>query len=140
MPLWRRTTALATAALCGALLTAGCDRPPDVLPPPAAPAPPAPAKPAPPKPAPVQKPEPAPVKGEVKEVTTPAATSAAKPETKPVAKAAGKAAAPPNREAPVSPVGPTSWATFRNGNQQLGIATSALPEKLELLWERPATD
>ncbi len=28
-----------------------------------------------------------------------------------------------------------SWVSFRNGLQNLGVATSPLPEKLELLWE-----
>ncbi len=36
--------------------------------------------------------------------------------------------------------GPTSWASFRNGNQQLGVAKSKLPEKLELLWKVPTAD
>ncbi|MDA1017426.1 MAG: PQQ-binding-like beta-propeller repeat protein, partial [Planctomycetota bacterium] len=38
------------------------------------------------------------------------------------------------------PPGKTSWISFRNGNQQLGIATSPLPEKLELLWKVPSQD
>ena len=36
--------------------------------------------------------------------------------------------------------GPNSWASFRNGNQQLGVAKSKLPKKLELLWAVPAKD
>lgn len=35
---------------------------------------------------------------------------------------------------PAAP-GKTSWASFRNGNEQRGVAGSPLPEKLELLWE-----
>ncbi len=34
----------------------------------------------------------------------------------------------------LAPPGPDDWATFRNGGQQLGVATSQLPEKLERLW------
>lgn len=33
-----------------------------------------------------------------------------------------------------------SWVSFRNGHQNLGIAASPLPEKLELLWEFPTPD
>ena len=40
--------------------------------------------------------------------------------------AVGKAPQPP---------GETSWASFRNGNEQRGVAGSSLPEQLELLWE-----
>jgi eukaryotic-like serine/threonine-protein kinase len=36
--------------------------------------------------------------------------------------------------------GPTSWASFRNDNTLNGIATSTLPDKLTLLWKRPASD
>ncbi|MDA0808553.1 MAG: PQQ-binding-like beta-propeller repeat protein [Planctomycetota bacterium] len=36
--------------------------------------------------------------------------------------------------------GETAWASFRNGNQLRGIATSPLPEKLELLWKVPVDD
>jgi outer membrane protein assembly factor BamB len=39
-----------------------------------------------------------------------------------------------------SPVGPESWATFRNGNNQLGIAKTTLPEKPELLWQFSTSD
>jgi outer membrane protein assembly factor BamB len=39
-----------------------------------------------------------------------------------------------------SPVGPESWATFRNGNNQLGIAKTKLPEKLDVLWEFSTSD
>lgn len=34
----------------------------------------------------------------------------------------------------------TSWPSFRNGNQLRGIATSTLPEKLEVLWKEPLKD
>ncbi len=44
------------------------------------------------------------------------------------------------RNSKLPPPGPTSWASFRNGNQQLGIATSKLPDELELLWKYKATD
>lgn len=33
------------------------------------------------------------------------------------------------------PPGPTSWASFRNGPRQLGIAASTLPEYPQLLWK-----
>ncbi len=33
------------------------------------------------------------------------------------------------------PLSPTSWSSFRNNLAQTGIATSPLPDKLELLWE-----
>ena len=36
--------------------------------------------------------------------------------------------------------GETAWASFRNGNQLRGIATSTLPAKLELLWKVPVDD
>ncbi|NOX53537.1 MAG: PQQ-binding-like beta-propeller repeat protein [Planctomycetes bacterium] len=45
--------------------------------------------------------------------------------------AGGRTVTPPRR---------TSWASFRNGNRQLGIAHCPLPEKLELLWKVPAPD
>ncbi len=32
------------------------------------------------------------------------------------------------------------WTSFRNSPQQLGIADSALPEELQLLWEYPAAE
>ena len=32
------------------------------------------------------------------------------------------------------------WTSFRNGPQQLGVATSSLPNDLKLLWEYPAPD
>jgi outer membrane protein assembly factor BamB len=38
----------------------------------------------------------------------------------------------------VAPPGPESWPTFRNGPHQLGVATTKLPKKLELLWTHPA--
>jgi|GEM_PF-85603 len=34
----------------------------------------------------------------------------------------------------------TSWASFRNGHLQQGIATSSLPPKLELLWKKEIPD
>ena len=39
-----------------------------------------------------------------------------------------------------SPVGPESWATFRNGNRQLGIAKTTLSEKPDVLWEFSTSD
>jgi eukaryotic-like serine/threonine-protein kinase len=39
-----------------------------------------------------------------------------------------------------SPVGPESWATFRNGNRQLGIAKTTLPEKPAELWQFNTSD
>ena len=39
-----------------------------------------------------------------------------------------------------SPVGPESWATFRNGNNQLGIAKTTLPAKPEVLWQFSTSD
>lgn len=59
-------------------------------------------------------------------------------------KTAGEAAAnaDSSAEAPIvddgfGPVGPESWASFRNGNAQLGVAHTTLPEELELLWKQP---
>jgi len=49
--------------------------------------------------------------------------------------AASLAAAPPAK-----PPGPESWPSFRNGNQQLGVATTTLPQKLERLWVHKAGD
>jgi len=40
----------------------------------------------------------------------------------------------------LGPPGPESWPSFRNGNLQLGVATSKLPAKLEKLWVHPAGD
>ena len=40
--------------------------------------------------------------------------------------------------AKLQPPGPESWPTFRNGNQQLGVATTKLPEKIEKLWSHEA--
>src|SRR5437660_7691842 len=37
-----------------------------------------------------------------------------------------------------APPGPESWPSFRNGNQQLGVATTKLPAKLEKLWTHEA--
>jgi outer membrane protein assembly factor BamB len=45
------------------------------------------------------------------------------------------AAEPP---ANLAPPGLESWPTFRNGPQQLGVATTKLPKKLELRWTHPA--
>lgn len=39
-----------------------------------------------------------------------------------------------------SQVSKTGWASFRNDDQQRGVATSDLPEKLELLWKFPTPD
>jgi outer membrane protein assembly factor BamB len=36
--------------------------------------------------------------------------------------------------------GPASWPSFRNGDQQLGVATSKLPNKLEVLWKVKTQD
>ena len=49
-------------------------------------------------------------------------------------------AAEASSAATLVPTGSTSWPSFRNGNQLLGVATSTLPSKLELLWKYPATD
>lgn len=38
------------------------------------------------------------------------------------------------------PVTSSSWPSFRNGNQLRGLATSTLPEKLEVLWKEPLKD
>src|SRR5258708_3074622 len=38
----------------------------------------------------------------------------------------------------LAPPGPESWPSFRNGNQQLGVATTKLPAKLEKLWTHEA--
>jgi eukaryotic-like serine/threonine-protein kinase len=67
----------------------------------------------------------------VAEAATPSAASSAAPN-----------AAPPARNSVVvpSPVGPESWATFRNGNNQLGIAKTTLPEKPEVLWQFSTSD
>jgi outer membrane protein assembly factor BamB len=40
----------------------------------------------------------------------------------------------------LAPPGPESWPNFRNGPEQLGVATTKLPKKLELLWTHPAGD
>jgi len=37
----------------------------------------------------------------------------------------------------VAPPGRSSWRSFRNGNGQMGVAGSALPQKLQLLWKFP---
>ena len=36
--------------------------------------------------------------------------------------------------------GPSSWSSFRNGNLQLGVAHTELPENLEVLWKIDVTD
>lgn len=41
----------------------------------------------------------------------------------------------PNPAAAEKSLPPTSWPSFRNGHLQTGVATSELPEKLELLWK-----
>jgi outer membrane protein assembly factor BamB len=39
-----------------------------------------------------------------------------------------------------SPPGPESWATFRNGPRQLGVAKTSLPEKPEVVWQFKTSD
>lgn len=46
-------------------------------------------------------------------------------------------AAPP---AKLAPPGPESWPSFRNGLLQTGVATTKLPDKLELLWTYKSGD
>lgn len=55
---------------------------------------------------------------------------------------AGGLAAPVLNSAAAAPTNEssTAWSSFRNGNQLRGIATSSLPEKLELLWKEPIED
>jgi eukaryotic-like serine/threonine-protein kinase len=67
----------------------------------------------------------------VADAATPRAASSAAPNAAP---AAGNSVVVP------SPVGPESWATFRNGNNQLGIAKTTLPEKPEVLWQFSTSD
>ena len=43
-------------------------------------------------------------------------------------------------EAAQNETGETAWPSFRNGNQLRGIATSPLPDKLDLLWKVPVDD
>jgi len=43
-------------------------------------------------------------------------------------------------ETPLEAPDARSWASFRNGPLQTGVATSSLPEKLELRWKHPMTD
>lgn len=38
----------------------------------------------------------------------------------------------------LGPPGPESWPSFRNGNQQLGVATTKLPDRLDKLWVHSA--
>jgi outer membrane protein assembly factor BamB len=40
--------------------------------------------------------------------------------------------------AKLAPPGPESWPSFRNGNQQLGVAATKLPAKLDKLWTHEA--
>ena len=54
--------------------------------------------------------------------------------------ATGNGATGNGAEATQNETGETAWASFRNGNQLRGIATSPLPEKLELLWKVPVDD
>ena len=42
---------------------------------------------------------------------------------------------PATSGAELKPLAPTSWASFRHDLAQTGVATSSLPDKLELLWE-----
>jgi outer membrane protein assembly factor BamB len=58
--------------------------------------------------------------------------------TEPASKPAETATSP--AIAKLSPITATSWPSFRNGDQQLGVAGSTLPEKPELLWKYPTTD
>lgn len=55
---------------------------------------------------------------------------------------AKNAATPAENAATVvpSPVGPESWATFRNGNNQLGIAKTTLADRPEVLWQFTTSD
>jgi eukaryotic-like serine/threonine-protein kinase len=71
-----------------------------------------------------------------------AASPSAPTPTKDDTSAAPKGSPPPAESVTVtpSPVGPESWATFRNGNRQLGIAKTTLPEKLDVLWEFSTSD
>jgi outer membrane protein assembly factor BamB len=71
-----------------------------------------------------------------------AASSSAPAPTKADTSAAPKITPAPAESVTVvpSPVGLESWATFRNGNRQLGIAKTTLPEKPDVLWEFPTSD
>ena len=42
---------------------------------------------------------------------------------------------PSTSGAELKPVSPTGWSSFRHDLAQTGVATSTLPDKLELLWE-----
>ncbi len=46
----------------------------------------------------------------------------------------------PKDAPPVSPLGTQAWSSFRNSPQQLGIATTTLPEELKSLWEYPTAE
>jgi outer membrane protein assembly factor BamB len=59
--------------------------------------------------------------------------ASAEPASKPAAPQV-VASAPVNSVVVPSPPGPESWATFRNGHPQLGIAHTTLPENPEVLW------
>jgi eukaryotic-like serine/threonine-protein kinase len=71
----------------------------------------------------------------------PRTTSSGDPTNAAVSAVANGASAPSESVTVVpSPVGPESWATFRNGNNQLGIAKTTLPEKPDVLWEFSTSD
>ncbi len=55
-----------------------------------------------------------------------------------VAVIGASAAAAAEPAAKLAPPGPESWPSYRNGAPQLGVATTKLPKKLELLWVHPA--
>ena len=42
---------------------------------------------------------------------------------------------PSTNGADLKPLAPTGWSSFRHDLAQTGVATSPLPDKLELLWE-----
>jgi outer membrane protein assembly factor BamB len=49
----------------------------------------------------------------------------------------------PSKDAPghgIPGIAPTAWPSFRNGNLQQGVAVSALPAKLSLLWKYASPD
>lgn len=61
------------------------------------------------------------------------------PEAGPIAEAAPGPAGQ-DASAVLSPPGPESWPSFRNGSAQLGVAKTKLPEPLVLKWKFPASD
>jgi len=63
-------------------------------------------------------------------------------ETKPENDAAAKDSTVDKAAEPTKPDDPgkTSWASFRNGLLQQGVAGSKLPDKLELLWKKKTQD